>query len=84
MVVAGFHEFKFLLGIIDERAEVFLFLFAQRVAEQLVHLALDVSRSVAQDVLERLVLAVQVGHEMLRGFGQVKDGFEIDDLGSDA
>ena len=84
MVVAGLHKLELLFGVVDERAEVFFFLLAQRVAEEFVHLTFDVSRSIAQNVLECLVLAVQVSHEVFRGFGQVKNCFEIDDFRSDA
>ena len=38
-----FHLFQHLFRIIDESAELTLILFAQCVAEEFVHLALDVS-----------------------------------------
>ena len=77
-------EFQFLLGIINERTQILLLLLAQGIAEEVVDLALDVTRSVAQHVLEGFVLAVQVGQEVLGGFGQMKDSLEVDNLGGDA
>ena len=68
---AAFHKFQFQLRVVDERAQFFLFLGAQGLVEDLLHLALDSARGVAQHVLEGLVLSVQVGQEVLGAFGQV-------------
>ena len=35
-------------------------------------------------MLESLVLAVEVGHEVFRGFRQVENGLEVDDFGRHA
>ena len=77
-------EFQFLLGIINERTEVLLLLLAQGIAEEVVDLALDITRSVAQHVLEGFVLTVEVGQEVLGRLGQMEDGLEVDNLGGDA
>ena len=44
-------------------------------------LALDIARRVLEDMAECLVLAVEVGHEMLRPFGKIEDCLEVDDFG---
>ena len=77
-------KFQFLLGVVDEGADVLQFLLAQRAAEEVAHLALDVAAGVAQHVLEGRVLAVEVGHKMLGGLGQVEDGLKVDDFGGHA
>lgn len=46
-------------------AEVRLLLLGERVAEDVVNVLPYHARAVVQDVQERLVLAVQVAHEML-------------------
>ena len=56
--VGGLDELELLFGIINQGAEILLLLFAQGVAEELADLALDVSRGVAEHMLESLVLAV--------------------------
>ena len=77
-------EFQFLFGIIDERAQVLLLLLAQGIAKEVVDLALDITRSVAQHVLEGFVLTVEVGQEVLGRLGQMEDSLEVDNLGGDA
>ena len=74
--------FELALRIVDESAEVADVLLAQRRAEYLRHLSADVARGVAQYMGERLVLSMEVGHEMLRALRQVEDGLEIYDLGA--
>lgn len=76
----GLDKLKFLLRIIDERAELALLRVAQCVAEELIDLSLDVSRCVLEDMLEGLIFSVKVGNEMLRGLREVEDGGEVDDL----
>ena len=75
-------QFEFFLGIINQGAELFLLGFAHFVAEDVVHLTLDVTRSVSQYMLERLVLSVQVGQKVFSTLGQVKYGLQVDDFGT--
>ena len=75
------HQGDFLVRIVDERAEVGLFLVGEVVAENLVNVLAHHARAVVEDVHERLVFAVEVAHEVLGALRQVKDGLEIDDLG---
>ena len=77
-------QFQFLFGIINERAQVLLLLLAQGIAKEVVDLALDITRSVAQHVLEGFVLTVEVGQEVLGRLGQMEDSLEVDNLGGDA
>ena len=65
-------QLEFLLGIVDERAQLLLLAFAQGVAEDFVHLALDGARAVLQHMLEGFVLAVYICQEVVRAFGQVQ------------
>ncbi len=81
ILLLGLDEFEFLLRVVDERAEFLLLRLADVVAEEFVHLALDVAGGVLQHVLEGLALAVEVGEEVLGALGQVHDGLEVDDLG---
>ena len=71
-------ELQFLFGVVDQRAQLLLLRLAYRVAENLTHLALDVARRVLQHVLEGLVLAVNVGQEVLRTLRQVHDSLQVD------
>ena len=73
-------EFEFLLRVIDEGAQVALLLLSQGSAEEFVHLTLDVTRSVFQNMQESLVLAVDVGKEMFCALRQIEDSLEIDNL----
>ena len=73
---------EFLLGIIDQRAELRQIGVAHTVAVDLAHLSLDISRGIAENMAESLILAVEVGHEMLRALRQVQNRFEIDNLGA--
>ena len=77
-------QFQFLLRIINKRAQVLLLLLAQGIAKEVVDLALDITRSVAQHVLEGFVLTVEVGQEVLGRFGQMKNGLKVDNLSGDA
>ena len=76
------HQFKLLLGIVDQRAEFPLLALAEAVAEKVVHLALDVTRGILQHVLESFVFSVDVGKEVLGAFRQVQYGLQVDDLGA--
>jgi len=73
-------QFQFLFRIVDQRAKLLLLEVAQRVAEYLVHFALDRTGGIFQHMVESLVLAVDVGQEMLRPFRQVQDGLQVDDF----
>ena len=73
-------ELQFLFGVVDQRAQLLLLRLAYRVAENLAHLAFDVARRVLQHVLEGLVLAVNVGQEVLRTLWQVHDSLQVDNL----
>ena len=74
------HQFQFLFGIIDECAQLLLLAFADGVAEYLAYLTLDVARGIFQHVQKSLALTVEVGQEMLRPFGQVQYGLQVDNL----
>ncbi len=73
-------QVELLLRIIDQRAELRQFRVAHGVAVDLMDLALDIARRVLEDMAESLVLAVEVGHEMLRPFGEVENCLEVDDF----
>ena len=73
-------QLQLLVGIIDECAQLALFRFAQRVAEEVVYLTSDVARCVLEHMTECLVLAMNVGKKMLGAFGQVENGLKVDDL----
>ena len=74
------HELYLLLGVVDECAQLALLSLTQGVAEDVVHLALDVSRCILQHMLERLVFSMQVGEEVLSTLWQVLDGLQVDDF----
>ena len=74
------HELYLLLGVVDECAQLALLSLTQGVAEDVVHLALDVSRCILQHMLEGLVFSMQVGQEVLSTLWQVLDGLQVDDL----
>ena len=76
-------KLELLVRIVNERAEVRLLLLGERVAEDVVNVLPYHARAVVQDVQERLVLAVQVAHEMLGALGQVEDCLQVDDLSED-
>ena len=78
----GFDELQLLLRVIDERAELPLLSIAERVSEEIVDFPLDITGSILENVLERLVFSVKVGNEMLRGLGEIQDSGEVDDLGA--
>ena len=66
-------KLELLVRVVNERAEVRLLLLGERVAEDVVDVLPYHARAVVQDVQERLVLAVQVAHEMLGALGQIED-----------
>ena len=71
---------ELLFRVIDKRTEFFSFGVAEAVAEKFLHFSFDGTRSIAKHVLEGFVFTVQVGQEVLGSFGQVDDGFQIDDF----
>ena len=64
---------QLLRGVIDERGEFGALGAGQFICQHAVYFFLDDTRGVAEDVRERVGLAVQVAHEMLGGFGQAQD-----------
>ena len=75
------HQLELLLGVVDQGAELANLLGREALTEELLDFALDVTRGVADDVLEGLVLTMQVGQEMLRRLRQVEDCLQVDDFG---
>ena len=70
-----------LARIVDERAQLALFVKGERVAKDLVDMLAHDARAVVEDVHKGFVLAVHIAHKMLGALGQVENGREIDDLG---
>ena len=68
-------------GIVDECAEVGLLVFGELELEGRLHALADDARAVVEDVLEGLVLAVDIGDEVLGALRQVEDRLEVDYLG---
>ena len=77
------HQIHFFLRVINQRQQVLLLLLRQRVAEELFHLLADDAGAIVQNMQERVILAVQVAHEMLRPLRQVEDGLQVDDFRED-
>lgn len=77
-----FDEFEFLLGIIDKGTQLLHFAFTQSLSENFFDFAAYRSRRIFQYMEECLVFPVQVGQEMFRAFGQIENGFEVDNLGT--
>ena len=73
-------QLELLAGIVDEGAELVDVVGAHGCLEELADLALDVARGVLEDVAECLVLAVDVGHEVLGALGEVEDRLEVYDF----
>ena len=69
------------VGVVDQGAEVGLLLGGELELEGGAHPLADDAGAVVEDVLEGVVLAVDVGDEVLGALGQVEDGLEVDDLG---
>ena len=80
VLLTGLDDFKLLLGVVDERAQLAYLLTAQLVVVEFAYLSLDVARCIAQDVQESLMLSVYVGHEVLCSLGQVEYGLQVDDF----
>lgn len=80
LVCIGLNHFQTFFRVINEGTEVTYHISRQRFVEKVAHLALDVAAGITQYMEESLVLAVYVGHKVFSAFGQVKDGFEVDDF----
>ncbi len=74
-------ERELLMRVVDEGAQVALFLLGELVAEDIVHVLAHHARAGVEDMQERLVFTVQVAHEMLGALGQVEECLQVDDLG---
>ena len=82
VLLGGAYDLHLLFGIVDEGAELADLVLAHGSPVDVGHFTLDVARRVLEYVAEGFVLAVEVGHEMLRPLGEVEDGFKIYDLGA--
>ena len=71
---------ELLFRIVNQRAQLLALLVGERAAVEPVHLLADDARAVVENVIKRLILAVQVAHKVLGALGQVENGGEIDDL----
>ena len=80
LLLPGLYQFEFLLGIIDKCTEFFLLVLLELETEELVHLAPDDTGSVAENVLKRVVLSVQVSNKMLSTFRKIENCLQIDNL----
>ena len=74
-------QLDLLARVVDERAQLALFVKGERVAKDFVDMFAHDARAVVEDVHKGFVLAMHVAHKMLGAFGQVENGREIDDLG---
>ena len=68
--------------IINQRGKHIFLLIRKGVSEGLLNFPPDRSRSVAQNMRKGFVFAVNITDEMLRSFGEVEDGTQIDNLGA--
>ena len=69
-----------LARIVDQRAELRLFFLRHALAEAVVHLFLDDTRAVVEDMKERIIGAVQITHKVLRALRQHELRFQIDNF----
>ena len=67
-------------GVVDEGRQVVHVPLGHGGGEKLFQLFLDFAGAGVENVQKRLMLAVNIGHEVLRGLGQIQDGLEPDDL----
>ena len=81
VLVLAADQLDLLARVVDERAQLALFVKGERVAKDLVDMLAYDARAVVEDVHEGFVFAMQVAHKVLGALGQVEDGREIDDLG---
>ena len=78
----GFDNLKFLLGIVNKGAQLPLLGLTQGIAEKLINLTLDVSRSVLQHMLKSLILTMDISKKMLRSLWQIEYCLEVYNLGT--
>ena len=74
-------QLDLLARVVDERAQLALFVKGERVAKNLVDMLAHDARAVVEDVHKGFVLAMHVAHKMLGALGQVEDGREVDNFG---
>ena len=67
-------------GVVDEGGKVVLFGFRQGFTELLVQLVADFTGTGVENVLESLIFAMNVGHEVFCAFWQIQNGPQADDL----
>ena len=79
MLIAG--QLNFLARVVNQRAQLALFVKGESVAKNFVNMLADNARAVVEDVHKGFVLAMHIAHKMLGALGQVEDGRQIDDLG---
>ena len=74
-------QLDLLARVVDERAQLALFVKGERFAKDFVDMLAHDARAVVEDVHKGFVLAMHVAHKMLSALWQVEDGREVDDLG---
>lgn len=72
---------QLLRRIVNERGKLGALLFGNGCAEHAVGFLPDDAGGVAENVRERVRLAVQIAHEMFRRLRQLQNGLQVDDLG---
>ena len=77
-------EFELVLRVVDECAQLALVAVAHGQTKNVVHLAAYLSGGIAQDVVERFGLAMDVTEEVLGALREAHDGLQVDDFGGDA
>lgn len=75
------HLIHFLFGVVDEGGEAAFAGGAEFVPKRFVYVQPDGPGPVAEHVLERFVLPVDVGHEVFGDFGEFEDGAQVDEFG---
>ena len=75
-------EFKFLLGIVNQGTKFLDFALTQGLAEDFFDFATHRTRCVFEHMEECFIFTVEVGEKMFRTFGQVENGFKVDNLGA--
>ena len=80
VLALGVHALDLFLRVVDERAELRLLFIRHAVSKDVFDLLANDARAVVQDVEERLVLAVQIAHEMLNALGQTELRLQGDEL----
>ena len=76
----GLEATQLAVRVVDERAEVGLLAVGELEAEDVRDALADDAGAVVEDVLERVILAMDVGDEVLSALREVEDGLEVDDL----